>query len=285
MDAIDFFLSVLRMSMPILFAALGGYYSERSGVVNISLEGKILLGAFIAACVADSFGSAWIATVVACCAVTLASLGYGLVTVYGKSNQIVAGTALNLLIIGFLPFFTKLFFDTTNNTPSLPLTSRLGHEIYIVLVTVVVVSLYISKFTIFGLWHRTAGEAPNSLRTAGIDVRLIRIFSLCCTGVLCGLAGSTLSLYLSSGYTKNMSAGRGFMAVAAVVLGNWKPERVVLACLFFGIADAIQMRLQGSSLFGWPVSTQLVQAIPYLLTLFMISGVLGRSKSPEALGR
>jgi general nucleoside transport system permease protein len=285
-DVVDFLVAVLRLSLPVIFASLGGFLSERSGVVHLGLEGKILFGAFTAATLAHSFGHPWLATFGACLVVGVIGLGYGALVVLAKANQVIAGTVLNLLAFGLLPFATKVLFQTTSNTPNLELKNQLGHAIFLVLFACIAIVIAFSRLTAAGLWHRTAGEAPLVLKSVGVSVKKLRLVALFFSGVLCGLAGSSLSLYLTSSYVKNMSAGRGFMALAAVILGRWHPTGAVLACLFFGLADALQIRLQGVPWFGgWTPPLQLIQSLPYLVTLAMISVFQGRNTAPASLGR
>ena len=285
-DAMEFMYSICRLSLPLVFASLAGFLSERSGVIHLGLEGKILCGAFLSATLAHFWGSGFLATVAASLLVGVVGLGYGALVVWGRANQVIAGTALNLLAFGLIPFFTKILFQTTSNTPNLALDQRLGEGIFVTLGVSALMLFVFSRFTVAGIWHRCAGEAPEALIASGVSVTKLRLISLFFSGVLCGLAGASLSLYLASSYVKNMSAGRGFMALAALILGRWTPGGALLACLFFGAADALQIRLQGAPWFGdWSPPIQFVQSLPYLLTLIMISGFLGKSRAPAALGQ
>lgn len=277
-----FLMSVLRLSAPMLFASLGGLFSERSGVVNIALEGFMLVGAFVAAVVTLQTGSPSMGFLAATLAGALVGLFYGLVVIHGRSDQIVAGTAFNLLVMGLIPLALKVLYDSTGSSPSLQMDQRFAlFPLIFVWVVVAAVWFVMNKLS-FGLWVSFAGENPKALNAAGISVLQVRYFSLMICGALAAWGGASLSIYLSSGYSRNMVAGRGFMALAALIFGKWKPIPTVLACLFFGCMEAIQIRLQ--SVDGFPIPAQFVQMIPYLATIFVLAGFVGRSGAPKAIG-
>jgi ABC-type uncharacterized transport system permease subunit len=277
--------STLRVSTPLLLASMGGLFSERSGVINIALEGLMLAGAFGAAAVAAHTGS----PVEGAFAGVLA--GVGLAAVFGfsvitlRSNQIVGGTAINMLAAGVTPFACKLLYDSSGSTPALPLASRFQWGPMLWAWIVVGLSAWILRQTPFGLWLRFAGEHPEALDAAGVRVNRIRWTGVLISGALAGLGGATLSVFLSSSFSRNMTAGRGYMALAALIFGKWKPVPTALACLLFGFTDALQITLQGVVLWGTdPVPVQFIQILPYVATILLLAGFVGKSRAPKALG-
>jgi ABC-type uncharacterized transport system permease subunit len=280
----EFLLSVLRMATPLLFAALGGLLSERSGVINIALEGLMLVGAFVAAVITLKTGSPWAGFALGGLAGALTGLFYALTVIHGRSNQIVAGTALNLLAMGLIPLVLKLLYDSTGGTPSLPAEDRFQYfPLWFVLACAGGVWLFMRK-TRMGLWVSFAGENPDALDAAGVSVRGVRYAAVAASGLLAGWGGAALSIFLASGYSRNMVAGRGFMALAALILGKWRAPYAVLACIFFGLMDALQIHLQGASIGGVAVPGQLVQLIPYLATIVVLAGFVGQSRPPSKIG-
>lgn len=281
----EFLFSILRVSTPLLFASLGGLFSERAGVINIALEAFMLVGAFVGAVVTLQTGSPWIGFVAAGAAGALASLVFSFSVVHGRANQVVAGTAMNLLVMGLIPFGLKLLYDSAGGTPALDLEQRFAiFPLWFVWVAALLVWALFSK-TPLGLWFSFAGENPEALDAAGISVVKVRYSAVAICGLLAALGGATLSICLSSGYSRNMVAGRGFMALAALILGKWRPVPVLLACLFFGLMEALQIRLQAVDLQGGlAVPPQFIVVIPYLATILVLAGFLGRSKPPKALG-
>jgi ABC-type uncharacterized transport system permease subunit len=284
-DFLQLLESTLRVSTPLLLAALGGFLSERAGVINIALEGLMLVGAFAAAAVADYTHSPWLGA--------LAGMGAGLgfAALYAatviplRANQIVAGTAINMLAGGVTPFLCKIFYGSTTATPSLPVEVRFHTApIFWAFGAVALCALWV-RYTPSGLWVRFAGENPEALDAAGIRVNRVRWCAVLASGVLAGLGGASLSIFLSSSFSRNMTAGRGFMALAALIFGKWRPVPAALACLLFGLADALQIRLQGVTLWGSePVPVQFIQILPYLLTILVLAGFVGRARPPKSLG-
>lgn len=278
--------STLRVSTPLVFAALGGFVSERSGVINIALEGLMLIGAFGAAAVAWATHSAWLGTLAGMGAgLALAAL-YGLSVISLRANQIVAGTAINLLAAGLAPFLSKIFFDSPGSTPSLPLGSRFESGVLTGIAGLLVIVAWAwSRYTPSGMWVRFSGENPGALDAAGIRVNRTRWFAVLASGCLAGIGGASLSIYLASSFSRNMTAGRGFMALAALIFGKWRPVPAALACLLFGLADALQIRLQGVVLWGAePVPVQFIQILPYVITILVLAGFVGTSRAPRELG-
>lgn len=277
--------STVRLAVPLVFAALGGMFSERSGVINIALEGKMIIGAFVAAVVAYYTGSPWFGFFAGGLGGALLASVYALSVITFRADQIVSGTGVNLLALGIAPFVCKILFDVTGSTPTLELSQRFSFEP----LAIAVVALFGITFwfyrTVGGLRLQIAGEHPEALAAAGGNVVLTRWCAVLMAGFMAGLGGACLSVFLSSAYSRNMTAGRGFIALAALILGKWRPVPAVLACLLFGFTDAVQIRLQGVELAGLgKVPVQFIQIIPYVATLILLTGVIGRSRAPKALG-
>lgn len=275
-------MSALRLATPMAYASLGGALSERSGVVALGLEGFMLIGAFAAAAIAYYTGSPWLAWCAAFLAGGAFAAIYAWFVVYWRADQIVAGMAMNLLAFGSIPFLLKILFDSTGSSPSLPIEARFQWFPILFLPLLLAFVMYLFYKTPIGLRISVAGEHPHALESAGVRVLPLRFWSVVASGALAGLGGACLSLFLSSAFTRNMSSGRGFMALAALIFGKWHPLPAVLACLFFGLADAIQIRLQGIDL-GIPA--QWIQALPYIVTIIVLAGFVGRARAPKMIGR
>lgn len=277
--------STLRVSTPLLFAALGGMVSERSGVINIALEGIMLVGAFAAAAMALALNSPWAGAGGAMAAGALFALLYGVFVIELRTDQIVAGTAINMLAAGVTPFLSKILYNSSTASPSLPIEVRFQMAPVWIVWGCVVLAWFWMNHTPSGLWVRFAGEHPEALDSAGVGVKKVRWMAVFLSGCLAGLGGASLSIFLSSSFSRNMTAGRGFMALAAMIFGKWKPVPTAIACLFFGFSDALQIRLQGVVLWGTePVPVQFIQILPYLVTVLVLAGVVGQSRAPRALG-
>lgn len=278
-------LPILRVSTPLVFAAMGGMWCERSGVIQIGLEGFILVGSFFGAVTTLYFNNPYLGFFAAGVTGLLLSALYGITVLRWRANQIVAATAINLFALGIPPFLSKIWFDSTGSTPPIPTEAQFTVAPLYMMVALVVISHWVYYSSKFGLRLRFAGEHPQALEAAGVSVRWKRWQGVWISGFLAGLAGGTLSIYLSSSFIRNMSAGRGFIALAAVILGKWKPVPTVLACLLFGLTEAIQIRLQGVVLWGnEPVPVQWIQILPYLITIVVLAGAVGRSHAPKGLG-
>lgn len=277
--------AALRMATPLIFAGMGGMFSERSGVVNVALEGFMLTGAFTGAILAQQTHSEWIGWFSAFGAGVIIAALYACFVIELKADQIVTGTALNLLAAGIAPFITKIIYNSTGSTPNLEMENRF--EIFPLVMALVVAAFatLLLRRSKWGLWISFAGENPEALATAGISVRKVRWLSVLTSGGLAAWGGASLSLYLASSYSPMMTGGRGFMALAALIFGKWKPIPTLLACLFFGLADAVQIRLQGVSWGGYVIPVQFVQILPYLLTIVALAGFIGHSRAPKALGQ
>jgi ABC-type uncharacterized transport system permease subunit len=279
------FASTLRVSTPLIFAALGGMFSERSGVINIALEGMMLIGAFAAAVGTFVAHSPWLGSACGMAAGAALAAVYALFVIRLRADQIVAGTAINMLAMGLTPFLCKILYDVTGSTPAIPLNERFeSAPLYLSWALVVACFLWM-KYTSTGLWVKFAGEHPQALDAAGIRVNRVRWMAVLTSGALAGMGGASLSIFLSSSFSRDMTAGRGFMALAALIFGKWKPLPTALACLLFGFADAVQIRLQGVPVWGGTViPVQFIQILPYLVTVLVLAGFVGRSRPPKALG-
>lgn len=281
----SFLLPVLRVSTPLILAALGGMWCERSGIVQIGLEGFILVGAFFGAVTTLSTSDPYLGFLAAGLAGMALSILYGVVVLRYRSDQIVAGTAINLFAMGIPPFFSKIWFDSTGSTPPIPTEDQFQSAPLWITIGIIALSVIVFQYSRFGMRLRFAGEHPEALQSAGVSVSTKRWQGILMSGFLAGLAGGTLSIYLSSSFIRNMSAGRGFIALAAVILGKWKPIPTVLACLLFGVTEIAQIRLQGVTLWGTePVPVQWIQILPYFITIVVLAGAVGRSNAPKALG-
>jgi general nucleoside transport system permease protein len=277
--------STLRVSTPLIFAALGGMFSERAGVINIALEGMMLVGAFGAAVGTLATHSPWLGSACGMAAgLSLAAL-YAVCVIGLRANQIVAGTAINMLALGLTPFLCKLLYDVTGSTPAIPLEQRFQSAPLYLSWLLVGLCWFVLKHTRAGLWMGFAGEHPEALDAAGIRVNRVRWVAVLVSGALAGMGGASLSVFLSSSFARNMTAGRGFIALAALIFGKWKPVPAAFACLLFGLAEAVQIRLQGVVLWGnEPVPVQFIQILPYAVTVLVLAGFVGRARPPKALG-
>lgn len=281
----DLIFATLRLACPLVFAALGGLLSERSGVINIALESFMLVGAFAAASVAHFTGDPWMGWMAGFVAGSFFSVLYAMSVIEAKADQIVAGTAFNLFAIGFIPFLSKILFNSTGSTPSLPVEARFEFAPMIFALLAIVAVIAVLRWTRAGLWLFFAGEHPAALTASGVSVRALRWVSVTLGGGLAGWGGATLSLALASSYSPLMTAGRGFIALAALISGKWKPLPTLGACLVFAFADALQIRWQGIEFMGRKIPVQFIQILPYVLTLVVLAGFIGVSRAPKALGK
>ena len=277
--------STLRVSTPLIFAALGGMFSERAGVINIALEGLMLVGAWAAAVGTLMTHSPWLGSGLGMLAGVLLAAIYGLFVIRLRANQIVAGMAINMFAFGLMPFLCKILYDVTGSTPAIPIADRFQSAPAYFVWLFVALAFVTMKYTPAGLWVSFAGEHPEALDAAGVRVNRVRWAAVLVSGALAGLGGATLSIFLSSSFSRSMTAGRGFMALAALIFGKWHPIRAALACLLFGFAEAVQIRLQGVVLWGsQSIPVQFIQILPYVVTILVLAGFVGRSRAPKALG-
>jgi simple sugar transport system permease protein len=278
--------STCRVSTPLIFAALGGLLSERAGVINIALEGLMLIGAFAAAVGTVATHSPWAGSALGLSAGVALAAVYGLFVIRLRSDQIVAGTAINMLALGLTPFLCKVLYDVTGSTPAIPIEQRFQSAPMSVSWCAVFVCWFALRHTPAGLRLNFAGEHPEALDAAGIRVNRIRWAAVLLSGALAGLGGASLSVFLSSSFSRNMTAGRGFMALAALIFGKWRPVQTAFACLLFGFTEAAQIPLQRAVLRGGrTVPIQFIQILPYVVTILVLAGFVGRSRAPKALGK
>ena len=303
--------ATLRLSTPLLLACLAGLYSERAGVFDIGLEGKMLAAAFGAATVAALTGSAWMG-LLAGIGVSVATAGLqGAAAISLKGNQLIAGVAINMLAAGLSTFLGQQWFRQGGRTPALSADGRFGtidlpfaqelsgipilgpiyaelisgHYILVYIAFLMVpITAYVLYRTRFGLRLRAVGENPKAVDTAGISVVKLRYQAVLITGVLCGFAGAYFSIAQGSGFGNNMTAGKGFIALAALIFAKWKPVPAMFTCLLFGFLDALQIRLQGAELFNIEIPVQAIQALPYVLTVILLAGFIGKAVGPKAGG-
>lgn len=284
MTILLFLAQTLRISVPYLFAASGGVIAERAGIVSLTLEGFMLSGAFGAALGSFYSGSAVVGLMCGITAGLLCACIHALACIRYKADQVVMGIAINLLVIGATRFFLQLAFGSSSNSPRVEGFSSaaggLGNPlIWIALLTVAGVSWMMNR-TVLGLRIRAVGEHPAAAEASGLSVNRLRFAAVAMSGILAAMGGVYLALDQHQ-YTDNMSAGRGFIALAAIIFGRWKPMRAAIACILFAAAETLQIQLQGSS----GVPTQFIQMIPYVLTVIALAGVVGRAVPPAALGR
>ncbi len=311
-DLVQVLASTVRLSIPLVFAALAGLYAERSGVFDIGLEGKMLFGAFAAASAAAWTGSAWLGLLAAVLTSVLLSLLHGYASITQRGNQIISGVAINFIASGLTIQLGNAWFGQGGRTPQLPNSARFteivwpfareiapvpiigpiyaglisGHNVLVYIAFLAVPFTWWVLFrTRFGLRLRAVGENPGAVDTAGLSVSWLRYRALICCGILGGFAGAYLSVAQSASFIREMSAGKGYIALAALVFAKWKPFNVLMACLLFGFLDAFSIRLQGKSL---PVigemPVQLIQALPYILTVILLAGFIGKAIPPKAGG-
>ncbi|MNJ92814.1 Branched-chain amino acid transport system / permease component [compost metagenome] len=276
--------ATLRLATPLMFASMGGLLSERSGVINVALEGFMLTGAFAGAVFAQYFASAWMGWGAALIFGLFIGAIYAFFVIELKADQVVTGIAMNLLVMGVIPFLSKILFNSTGSTPSLLVEDRFDFEPVVMAFVLVAALAWWLKQTRSGLWLTFAGEHPEALTTSGVSVKKVRWFAVTMSGGLAALGGASLSLFLASSYSPLMTGGRGFMALAALIFGKWKPLPAFAACLFFGLADALQIRLQGVQIGGFEIPVQFIQILPYVVTIITLAGFIGASRPPKALG-
>ena len=317
MDTLSGFFAVLdatlRVSTPLILAAMAGLFSERSGIVDISLEGKMLAAAFGAGAVAAVTGSAWLALGTG----ILVGIGLGLIHGFAcithRGNQVVSGLAINILASGLTVVLGIAWFSQGGQTPSLGSESRFmpielpfaeaaaqsipvvgqfyndvisGHNLLVYVAWLAVFGTWWVVYrTRFGLRLRAVGENPLAVDTAGLSVSRLRYSAVAICGGLAGVAGTYLSTAQNAAFVREMTAGQGYIALAALIFGKWRPMPALLACLMFGFLDAMAIRLQGVELpIIGEVPVQAIQALPYVLTVVLLAGFIGRATAPKAVG-
>jgi simple sugar transport system permease protein len=302
--------STLRLATPLLFACLAGLISERAGVFDIGLEGKMLAAAFMAAAVAFVAGNVWVGVAAAIVVSVIMSLIHGVASITFRGNQLISGVAINFLAAGITVVIAQRWFQQGGRTPSLSGDARMpqidlpfaealadvpligpvysifsGHALLVYLALLCVPATWFMLFrTRFGLRLRAVGENPAAVDTAGISVIGMRFGAVAICGVLCGLAGAYLSTGLSAGFVKDMSAGRGYIALAAMIFAKWRPWHALGAVLLFGLLEAVANRFQNIEILGLALPVQVMQALPYILTVVILAGFVGRAIPPRAGG-
>ncbi len=298
--------STIRLATPLLFACLAGLYSERAGVFDIGLEGKMLAAAFAAAAASYASGSVWIGTLAGIGASLMFAAVHGLASITFRGNQLISGVALNFFASGLTVVLGSAWFKMGGQTPALSGDMRfaeaplldllgitpgplgelfLGHSILVYVALLLVPgSAWLLYRTRFGLRLRAVGENPAAVDTAGVSVVGLRYAAVAITGVLCGLAGAYLSMSLSAGFGREMTAGRGYIALAALIFAKWRPWYCLMACMLFGFLDAIAIRFQSIDVGAFIIPVQFTQALPYILTVIILAGFVGKAIPPRAGG-
>ena len=284
--------STIRTATPLIFAALGGLFSERAGVINIALEGLMLAGAFTAAVVTYELQNPYIGFLCGVISGAALALVYAIAVIKFEADQVVTGFAVSLLMIGLPSVISAAIYDSAGSTEQIGkefLLPEFGNRLNIASILafiLVPVVWYVVYKTPFGLRLRAAGENPAAADAAGVNVIRLRYVAVVLSGVLAAAGGAYLSIGQSSLFTKAMTAGRGYIALAALILAKWKPVPVLFACLFFGFTEALSIQMQGVVKLpsGEDIPVQFVQMIPYVLTIIVLAGFIGLSRAPKALG-
>ena len=286
MNPVSFLTQTLRIAIPYLFAASGGVIAERAGVISLALEGFMLTGAFAATLGTHYTGSPWIGLLSGIFGGLVFGLIHAVATIRYRANHVVSGIAINLLAIGVTRFFLKLAFDSSSNSPRVDgfggNAAWHGFDnplLWMGILVAPVLGFYLYR-TPFGLRVRAVGEHPDAAASVGVKVAKIQYIAVAVSGMLAALGGVFLALDQHQ-FTDQMTAGRGFIAVAAVIFGRWDPVKAAFACLFFAAAETLQIQLQGTEL----IPSQFIVMIPYLLTIIALAGVVGRAVPPAALGK
>ncbi len=289
--------STIRNATPLVFAAMGGMFSERSGVVNIALEGLMLISAFAGVVGAYLSGSAWVGLGFAMAAGLSFALIHALMCVTFEADQIISGTAINLLALGGTGFLMVEVFGQGGTSPRVPRFGSLGipvlqdipvigpalfdQSLLVYLMYVLIpVTFFVVFRTPFGLRLRATGEVPEAVDTAGVSVARMRYYGVGLSGILAALGGAYLSMGLLSAFTEGMTNGRGFIALAALIFGRWNPVGAAGAALLFGFAQAITFRAGQEA-----VPVEFLQMLPYILTIVVLAGFGGRAIAPAAIGK
>ena len=282
--------SAIRLATPLIFAALGGMFAERSGIINIALEGLMLAGAFTAAVTTYELNNPYLGLLCGMAAGAFTALIYAVAVIKFEANQVVAGTAINFLMLGLPQLLSGAIYDSSGSTPQIAKQFLLPEFLNINVASLLAFLLipicwYVLYKTPFGLRLRAVGENPAAADAAGVSVVQMRYTAVILSGVLAAAGGAYLSIGQSSLFTRGMTAGRGFIALAALILAKWRPVQVLIACLFFGFTEALTIPLANiKTASGEPIPVQFVQIIPYVLTIIVLAGFIGLSRAPKALG-
>jgi simple sugar transport system permease protein len=303
--------ATLRVATPLILCALGALFCERAGLIDIGLEGKMLAAAFISAATAAVTGSAVAGLLAGILIAQMLALLHGFACITHRGNQVVSGVAINILAAGLTIVFGIAWFRQGGQTPALPPEARFmplawpgaaalrdvpvvgplyanlvsGHNllVYATLLSVPIVQFVVMR-TRFGLRLRAVGEAPLAVDSAGISVAWLRYRAVLICGLMTGIAGTYLSIAQNAAFSRDMTAGQGFIALAALIFGKWKPLPVFGACLMFGLFDAVAIRLQGVRFGSFEVPVQMIQVLPYVLTVVLLAGFIGSAVAPRAIG-
>lgn len=284
--------STIRLATPLIFAALGGMFSERAGVINIALEGLMLTGAFTAAVATYELQNPYLGFLFGMVAGALVAFVFAVAVIKFEADQVVAGFAISLLMLGLPAVISSRLYDSAGSTQQIAKEFLLPNfynriSIASILAFILVpICWYVLYKTPFGLRIRAAGENPEATDAAGVNVIRLRYIAVILSGVLAAAGGAYLSIGQSSLFTRGMTAGRGYIALAALILAKWKPIPVLFACLFFGFTEALSIQMQGVIKMpsGDDVPVQFIQMIPYVLTIIVLAGFIGLSQAPKALG-
>ena len=304
--------STMRLSTPLLLACLAGLFSERAGIFDIGLEGKMLAAAFFSAAFAYVTGNVWLGLAAGIGASMLLSLLHGVASITFRGNQLISGVAINFLAAGMTVLIAQSWFKQGGRTPALlsggrfenitlPFADALsvvpiigpfykevvsGHTILVyVALLMVPLTWWVLFRTRFGLRLRAVGEAPEAVDTAGVSVIGMRYSAVIICGVLCGIAGAYMATGLQAGFVKDMTAGRGYIALAALIFAKWRPWYALSSCLLFGFLQAVALRpdlIKGY--LGFEVQVQLLDALPYILPVVILAGFVGKAIPPRAGG-
>ena len=311
-DLLTVFDSTLRLSTPLLLACLAGLFSERAGIFDIGLEGKMLFAAFFSAAVAAFSGSVWIGLLAGIASSIALSAVHGVASITFRGNQLISGVAINFLAAGMTVLIAQDWFKQGGRTPSLmgdgrftpvelPFAESLSDipifgSIYNDLLSGHTVLVYVALFCVplswwvlyrtrFGLRLRAVGEAPEAVDTAGVSVIYLRFAAVGVCGILCGIAGAYLATGLQAGFVKDMTAGRGYIALAALIFAKWRPWYALISCLLFGFLQAIALRPDlFETYLSFKVQVQLLDVLPYILTVIILAGFVGKAIPPRAGG-
>lgn len=283
--------ATIRSATPLIFAALGGLFSERSGVINIALEGLMLAGAFTAAVVTYETSNPYLGFLSGLLAGAVLAFVYAITVIRFEADQVVAGFGINILMLGLPALLSSAIYDSAGSTEQITkefLLPNFANRISIASILaflLIPICWYVFYKTPFGLRLRAVGENPSAADAAGVSVTNLRYTGVILSGILAAAGGAYLSIGQGSFFTRGMTAGRGFIALAALILAKWKPVPVLFACLFFGFTEALTIPLASYKLAsGETIPTQFVQIIPYVLTIIVLAGFIGKSLAPKALG-
>jgi simple sugar transport system permease protein len=305
--------ATVRVATPLILCAMAGMFSERSGIIDISLEGKMLGAAFIAASVAAVTGSPWLALAAGIATAVFLALLHGFACITHHGNQVVSGVAINILMSGLTVVLGIAWFQRGGQTPSLESSERFmpialplsefladvpvlgtlyarlisGHNLLVYIAFLAVpLAWWVLFRTRFGLRLRAVGENPKAVDTAGISVTWLRYRAVLICGLLTGIAGTYLSIANNAAFVRDMTAGQGYIALAALIFGKWRPWTAFGACLLFGLLNAVAIRLQGVPIPGiGEVPVVFIQALPYILTVVLLGGFIGKAVAPKAIGQ